>query len=188
VELQLRGEAIHSFDMRDPDDLESRLDGVWQYGVGRWMRLVERTRARRRECPLDPRWEPVVSTVFRHPAESAVRKRVRGGSTAQQALGTTLSRLAASGVVPRLAQGDEREFFARMAPGDIGSWLQNALRAIFAEQATDCFKQLTLARGEHEAALWLLTRVNAKRAEYWSVDDFHEELLGPADVNGVIIG
>jgi hypothetical protein len=188
IELQFRSEALESFGLRNPENLESNLDGLWQYGVARWMRLIKPTRQRRRECPLDPRWEPVVATVFRHPAEPAKRKRVRGGASAQQALGTTLSRLGSIGKLPKIAQGDEAAFVKSLGPEMATSWLMQSLSKIFEAQTRDCFEQLVLRYGAEPAAVWLLQRVNAIRAGYWSVDDLHEELLGPADDNGVILG
>lgn len=188
VELQLRSGILEEFSLRNPDELEASLDGLWQYGVRHWMRLIAPTRKRRRECPLDPRWEPVVETIFRHPAEPAKRKRIRGGSSAQQALGTTLSRLGSIGKLPKIAAGDEAAFVESLGPERTTRWLKESLSKIFEEQARDCFEQLVLRFGAEPAALWLLQRVNAIRAGYWSVDDLHEELLGPADEDGVICG
>jgi hypothetical protein len=184
VELQVRGEALDGFHLRNPDDLESRLDGVWQYGVGRWMRLIEPTRARRRECPLDPRWLPVTETIFKHPSEPATRRRLRGGATAPQALGTTLSRLEAIGSLPRVPPGDERRVVTAMSAEEAGSCLKALLESAFERQAADCFEQLILTKGgAHPALLDLVTKINARRARLWSFDD----LLGLSDSNGVII-
>lgn len=184
VELQVRGEALDDLDLRNPDDLDGRLDSVWQYGV-QWTRLVRPIRRRLRECPLDPRWEPVVKTVFNHASEPATRSRVRGGATAQQALGTAISRLGAIGHLPWLAQGNEAAFIAKMTLDEAESWLKRGLQVVFERQAEDCFRQLMLTKGA-VAPLWFLIKVNAMRAGYSSVDDLHEELLGPADSDGVL--
>jgi hypothetical protein len=170
-ELQVRGESLDDFDLRNPDDLEERLDAVWQYGFGRWTRLVNPIRRRLRECPLDARWEPVVGTVFRHVSEPATRHRVRGGATAQQALGTALSRLASIGRLPQTATGDERAVIAGMTEDELRCWLAETISTVFEWQADDCYKQLVLAKGLPRAALTTLIKINAVRASSWSGGD-----------------
>jgi hypothetical protein len=171
VEVQVRSEALDDFQLRDPRDLQAKMDSIWQYCVSRWVRMVVSTSRRRSRCALDPRWGAVVATVFDHPSEPAVRRRTRGGATAQHALGTVISRLGATGSLPNVVQGDEREFVDAMTPNQREIWLKQTLDEIAGRQSTDAFKQLVLRHGAHDAAVWLAVKLGSGRARFWSVDD-----------------
>lgn len=188
VEVQLRGAALDDFKLRDPVELQGKMDGVWQYCVGRWARLVVPTSTRRSRCGLDPRWQAVVATVFSRPSAPATRRRTRGGATALHALGTSISRLGATGNLPRAVVGDEMEFVNAMSPAELEIWLKHTLDEIGKRQAVDGFEQLVLLRGAHDAALWLAVKINARRARFWSADDLCEEFIDFAEEEGGIDG
>lgn len=187
VELQVRGDALESFKLRNPDELAGGIDGVWQYGVAKWVRLVNPTRKRLRECCLDARWQPVIGTVFEHPSEPATRIRNRGGATAPQALGMTLSRQGGIGNLPNIIQGDETAFVDAMSPGEQEEWLKSTLVEVFKRQSEDSCRELILTHGARDAALLLALKINASRARYWSTDDVFAELMGSTDLNGVTL-
>lgn len=161
--------------------LQAKMDSIWQYCVSRWVRMVVSTSRRRSRCALDPRWGAVVATVFDHPSEPAVRRRTRGGATAQHALGTVISRLGATGSLPNVVQGDEREFVEAMTPNQREIWLKRTLDEIAGRQSTDAFKQLVLRHGAHDAAVWLAVKLGSGRARFWSVD---ERALGGVQRSG----
>jgi hypothetical protein len=186
VEAQVRGEALDDFDLRSPFDLEGKMDGVWQYCMA-WVRLVVPTTTRRSRCELDPRWQAVAATVFSQPSAPATRIRTRGGATALHALGTSISRLGATGKLPRAVQGDETEFIDAMSPAELENWLKYTLDEIGKRQAVDGFEQLVLLRGAHDAALWLAVKINARRARFWSADDLCEAFIDFAE-QGDIVG
>ena len=94
VEFQLRGEVLDELKLRDLQNLEGTLDGIWQTGV-RWLRIVEpKSATRLSRCQLDSRWRAVTEVQFKHIAAPIKRVRVRGGATAEHAMGAVRSRLA----------------------------------------------------------------------------------------------
>lgn len=184
VEFQLRGEMLASLKLRNPEDLSSRVDSVWQYCVTRWLRMVVPTRTRRWRCPLDERWRVVVATVFYHPDEPATRRRVRGGATAEQALGTAMSRLGAIGKLPRTPGVDEQALVDAMSPGEQELWLRAMVECIFAAQAGDAYEQLIMKHGGREGALRMIVRLKEKRARFWSADDLTDGFIDGPELDG----
>lgn len=122
VEFQLRGEAVRDFGLRNPaapfdpvtgevfaGGISARLDPLWQ-ALLNWVRLIEprtvrqgRNRGRplqRSRCPDDARWSMLRAVRFRHKHEApARRRRLRGGVSAAQWVGTTISLLAHAGAL-----------------------------------------------------------------------------------------
>ena len=92
VEFQLRSEALRSFGIVNGENLESKLDGLWQYLTRHWLRIVEVDRSRLTRCKtLDKRWQVVQALAFSHRSAPAARRYDRGGASAQQALGGLFS-------------------------------------------------------------------------------------------------
>jgi len=92
VEFQLRSEALRSFGIVNAENLESKLDPLWQYLTRHWLRIVEVDRSRLTRCKtLDKRWSLVQALVFSHQSAPAARRYDRGGASVQQALGGLLS-------------------------------------------------------------------------------------------------
>jgi len=177
LEFQLRGTALDEFGLRDPDQLEGSLDAIWQYAVQRWLRLaLPGSASRLSRCRLDPRWEAVASTIFEHESTPAQRQRVRGGATAENALGTLISRVGGIGRLPTRCN-DELQSLVRVDPDALAAWLQSTLEAIFSTGAKDAFETLVRKYGVHEVAVRLAAKVNATRARFWSVDDLLDGLL-----------
>ncbi len=119
VEFQIRSEALDEFRLRDPWDVLTKLDAVWQYLTQRWVRMVEERRpgTRTRDCKIDPRWQAVTSARFYGDAGPIERMRRRGGATEDQALGAMLSCLAGNGALAKLAKGPLLEALTEHATG-----------------------------------------------------------------------
>lgn len=126
VEFQLRSETLEELavcscdlrtcacargQLRDPARLAAALDGVWQYLTTRWLRLtIPNSATRDHNRKTDPRWDLVQGVRFAHEIVPVRRVRRRGGATVAQALGTTMSSLAANGRLARIElDGFDRE-------------------------------------------------------------------------------
>lgn len=139
VEFQLRGEALSTFELRDPALIEVSLDPLWQYLTRDWLRLVvPGTSSRLSRCEVDPRWALLQGTVFVHESDPARRVYLRKGASAKHALGGLLSFSAASGidfgrvVLARAAEDEAGELRAYLA-----AWLSAGAEAMAAELERD---------------------------------------------------
>lgn len=139
AEFQLRSEALDTFQLRDPETLEAHLDGLWQYLVSKWVRLVQPgTNARKSRCLLDSRWELLTMVKFQHKAEPMARTYIRRGAGAKQALGGLLSFAAAAGVRRALlAQLADPEAAEAALRSELAEILAGAVPALAAELAKE---------------------------------------------------
>jgi hypothetical protein len=179
VEFQHRGEFLDEVELRDPDELEGKLDAVWQHDV-KWLRLVEpSTASRRTRCSLDPRWSAVAATEFRHRAEPVERVRNRGGAKPEHVLGAAMSRMASTGKLERIDLGvnedgeplDETGFVDRMEPPALAEWLAEKIARVFQGVVPDTLAATLNQRGPREAARRFLAKNNALVARFSSADD-----------------
>ena len=179
VEFQHRGTFLDEVKLRDPEQLSSKLDAVWQRDT-RWLRIVDRTTASRlHHCRLDPRWSAVQDVVFSHRAEPIVRERRRGGASPTHVAGAALSRLAAMGLIRRIDPGwdtygeilDERRFVDTMTAAESEQWAREYVSRTFAKAGADIVDSMIHRFGANEAAYRLLLRNNATVARFSSTDD-----------------
>ena len=113
VEARFRSGALREVDVgggaslrEQPDALEAHLGRLWGYATTRWARLIVPERGQRASrCRTDPRWEAVQAAPWT-PGASVERRRVRGGATAEQAVGSLLSYMAASGKLDGIDASD----------------------------------------------------------------------------------
>ena len=72
VEFQLRRAALRELGVESSQQLDSRIDPVWQYCI-KTFRLVQAGATRLRRAKLDPRWASLRSVVFVAPSGHARR-------------------------------------------------------------------------------------------------------------------
>jgi len=183
VEFQHRGPFLDETKLRDPYDLESKLDEIWAYDTQKFLRMKELGTASRLErCAEDPRWI-ATRAAFRHDVSPIPRTRaIRGGANAALVVGATLSHAAASGKLERLSVGQRPT-----SRDDIDAALDDALENVHlrarlvhelvrrtepanrraAEELAD---RLLLKHGG-KALTVLAERVNGLIARFSSVDD-----------------
>lgn len=164
VEFQLRSEALRSFGLVDPVQLEAgrALDALWQYLTRHWLRLISNDRENRSRCSTDPRWALLQGCQFRHASEPAARQFFRRGATAKHALGTWLSFVASHGATeggqlvwlpPGASEDEARGVLASMAE----RWLAAGLGAL-------CDRLVDLEGSAVAAVRYLSERVAAALA------------------------
>jgi hypothetical protein len=176
VEYQCRGTFLDDVELRNPHNLENNLDGVWQ-NVTRWARIVDPTSASRTcRCALDPRWQAVTGIVFRHVSAPVKRKRVRGGATPEQGLGAVLSRLAATGQLPRIelvtpdgeVAPNESEFANAFNLETGGAFVREYFQNLYSSAADDTAANHLRQHGANSAVLRIVARNNAAIARFSS--------------------
>jgi hypothetical protein len=131
VEFQHRGRVLDEMCLRDPRMLPTKLDEVWQRDT-RWLRLIDPDSAtRRKRCALDPRWQVVIATTFRHVAMPITRARLRGdGAQPAHVLGVVRSMLGARERLTWASVNDDGElvpessFADGMPPAEQEAWLR----------------------------------------------------------------
>jgi len=179
VEFQARGMALDELDLRDPDNLEERLDALWQYCVS-WLRLIEPGSASRlRRCKNDRRWEAVTSLIFFHESAPARRQRVRGGARAEHVLGAARSRLASLGILTSMplqvtADGEivgHEEFVNRLSEQDAAEAAAAYTRTLFEKAAREVTSTLLTQLGPRALLARLYVRNDASCARFGSDDD-----------------
>jgi hypothetical protein len=184
VEFQIRGEALDTFGARDARELPSRLDELWQYATRKWLKIIDpESASRRHRCDLDPRWLAVQAVCFVHEASPAKRVRCRGGAQPEQALGSSLSMLAARGLLKRIDTGcdkhgevlDELGFVKRMSEAAAEEWAREQASELCGEAGRAAIEDLAAKRGWRNATLVLVTRINAAVARFSSIDDFAKD-------------
>jgi hypothetical protein len=179
VEFQCRGEFLDEVGLRNPRELETKLDAVFQLCV-RWVRFIEPgTGSRRSRCQLDPRWRVVTETVFVHQASAIMRNREhRGGARPSHVAGAVRSVLAAAGrlirpnMVTSLGEvfADEREFAESIGPESAEKWVRKTHDEMFLQAAALVTEDILSRRGPSSAALAVATRTNATRARFSSAE------------------
>ena len=185
LEFQHRGTFLDEVKLRDPGDLERQLDAIWAYDTQRFLRMkVPGTASRLERCAEDARWL-AARCAFRHDVSPIVRTRaLRGGASAAQAIGATLSHSAAAGSLERVPL-DSRK--ARR--DDLDDWLDEAIEthnlharlydqvirrtAAANERASAEYTARLVAHHGADAPRVFGERVNALCARFWSVDDEH---------------
>lgn len=180
VEFQLRGVVLDEMKLRNPADLVSRMDSVWQRLTRWWTRLLVPTVGpkgkllRRTNWVNDPRWDVVQEVSFKTPnAEVIERHRVRGGATLEQAWGAMTSALAARGALsPVIVPGTEVELTASMSKEQARGLVY---RIILDACMTfgNVFAEYALGKGiPAEVAQMMVTRMLGTRARFASsLDD-----------------
>lgn len=183
LEFQHRGGFLDEIKLRGPHALEANLDAVWAYDTQRFLRMkVLGSASRLERCSDDPRWL-AARTAFEHEVSPIARTRaLRGGASAAQVVGATLSHSAAAGTLERAPQRNDT------APGDdLGRALDEALEALDVRarlldevlrrtapanaRASEEFVDRLLLRSGPEALKIFYERVNGLTARFWSVDD-----------------
>lgn len=140
VEYQVRGQVLRELEIRDPEKALGRLDAIWAYCTHKWLRLVDRTTATRRErCASDRRWRALDAVVFRE--RSAPARRLRAPSTphALRLVSVVLNYNAAAGFLA-FHVGDARLHVANWTDARAEAWIQqhlfdNAVRTVRATAA-----------------------------------------------------
>lgn len=182
VEFQHRGSFLDEIRLRNPSDLEGKLDAVWQHDV-KWLRLIEPQGATRRtRAPLDPRWRVVAASKFHHVAQPIARTRLRGGAKPEHVLGAAISRQAAIGRLQRVDNVvtpdgeviDVSEIRNTMTQGDALRDLRARLHDLHLTCADDELNALTRHEPPCDALVRYITKCNAKVARFSSVDDTTE--------------
>ncbi len=109
LEAEIQGKALDELSLRDPTNLQDKLDSAWRYLFGTpgskvaWLRLADLDTATRRErCATDPRWTFFQQAVFDRPDCSPAErvKGSRGGAPIAQVAGAMRGALAARGQLP----------------------------------------------------------------------------------------
>ncbi|HET9932458.1 MAG TPA: hypothetical protein VFQ35_17265, partial [Polyangiaceae bacterium] len=183
AEFQHRGPFLDEINLRDPYALEPNLDAIWAYDTQRFLRMkVPGTASRVERCADDPRW---VATrgAFRHDVSPIARTRaLRGGASAAQVVGATLSHSAAAGSLERaphlerVTQRDELCDAFEDAIETIGGYdrvYNEVLRRTApanARASAEFAARLVLRHGP-DALKVFFGRVNGLNARFWSVDD-----------------
>jgi hypothetical protein len=183
LEFQHRGTFLDEVKLRNPADLERQLDAIWAYDTQCFLRMkVPGTASRRERCAEDPRWL-AARGVFRHDVSPIGRTRaLRGGASAMQVIGATLSHSARAGKLRGLPRDEGR------TPGDDpGDWLDEAVATYnLRDQLYEAVLSRTAPANERAAAEYtdrlvfrygadalrvFSERVDGLNARFWSVDD-----------------
>jgi hypothetical protein len=183
VEFQCRGTFLDEVELRNPHELEGKLDSVWQ-NVTRWARIIDPTSATRAcRCALDPRWQAVAAVVFRHTSAPVKRRRVRGGATPEQGLGAVLSRMAATGQLSRIREvtpdgevvRNEVEFADAFNLETGGAFVRDYLRTLYSAAAEETAAHFLRKHGTTATIVRLVARNNAAIARFSSSDESEGE-------------
>lgn len=170
VEFQLRSEALKTFGLVDPVDLDAEaLGALWCYLTQEWLIMRMPTSARTGRCKLDRRWEVVQKQAFEHAHTPAARVYFRRGAGAKHALGTWLSFAAHAGA--REGGGGLRIPFPQLPARDLSvpsERLQadveafDALAKVLAEWAKEGMRllldDLVAEHGAQSALVYVLER------------------------------
>lgn len=181
VEFRLRSEVLHELGARDGlDAFRSKLDALWGYCARLWLRLVvPGTAERPSRCALDPAWATVRRVQFSHKMPPGDRVRVRGGASAAQAFGASLSHVAAVDKQPAPFESvDETTGEVRTAPEALAvlddaavvDLLTTRVAGIFAATARAVALDFVERLGLRAAAEFVLVREGAARARFSSAD------------------
>jgi hypothetical protein len=171
VEFQVRGEALDDFKIRDPKDLEKKLDSIWQYCTQQWLRVVDvDTSIRRARCALLPCWDVVRTTVFLHPDVPAVRLRVRGGATMANMFGTLCSALGRTARLPQIAHGAMRHLVDKLEH-ELIDYTKQTLDALFAETRKAFMAEMIERHGWREACHRILAKIQSTAARFATSDN-----------------
>jgi hypothetical protein len=183
VEFQVRGEVLDEIDLRNPADLEGKLDATWGMCT-KWLRLVEpNTATRQSRCKLDPRWQSVARVVFVQQAPPIVRQRVRGGASAAHVLGAVRSLLASNGKLRRIdlppsEDGEipsEKDFADGLTDAQAELWVHSHANRVFPQAERHVALVLIQQFGAKGAVERLIAKNNAKVARFSSADDDRTE-------------
>lgn len=177
VEFRLRSEALHELGARDGLDAFRRgLDAIWSYCSGLWLRLVDRESADRlSRCTVTDAWHVVQEVEFLHRAAPAARKRIRGGATAAQVFGSTLSHLGAReglhGLIPEFVDEhgevlDELSAARSLKEDDQIKRIGSIVSSIFRRAADFVVETLLDKSDPQEALSFVLFRAHAARARF----------------------
>jgi hypothetical protein len=181
IEFQLRGVAMDQLDLRDCEQLASRLDPVWQYLVNDWVRLaVPDTASRRTNWELDPRWQVVRLVTFVHKAAPAERLRRRGGARMAHTSGCVLSAIVSRHDIGPPVEPAPISELPKMvghgpSPRAYADWCARAIRlneanlaAAYKTESSDDFIERF---GPIDGWERYKKRWNTARARFWSLSD-----------------
>lgn len=169
VEFQLRGEVLDEMKLRNPAELEEKLDQVWQYCT-RWLRCIDlQSATRRKRCDILPAWVIVRETKFRHTETPITRKRVRGGATVENMFGTLISYLGRSGRLRQMFAGSVERFVDAL-DFEAVDVLKQVLEECFTEAAKGYVAEMLNKHGWREAALRAFGKVQATHARFFDSD------------------
>lgn len=170
VEFQLRGVMLDEAGLRDPEDLQTKLDAVWQYTT-RWVRLIDVASAtRRKRCALLPCWDVVQHTHFAHDDAPIRRERKRGGATAAHVFGALLSYLATKAALKLDWTGDAEAMVNHLdfeALEYVRARYQDAFKTAFEAVLADTVQRY----GWREACVRLLGKEQAVHARFFESDN-----------------
>lgn len=181
VEFRLRSEVLHELGARDGlDAFRGKLDALWGYCARLWLRLVvPGTAERPSRCALDPAWATVRLVQFVHATPPGERVRIRGGASAAQAFGASLSHVAATDKQPpRYESLDETtgelrtvvETLAVMEDAQVADLVTARVSGIFEATARAVALDFVERLGLRGAAEFVLVREGAARARFSSAD------------------
>lgn len=170
VEFQIRSQALKTFGLLDPLDLDAEaLGSLWCYLTQEWLIMRQPTSARTGRCKLDPRWEVVQKRAFEHAHTPAARVYFRRGAGAKHALGTWLSFAAHAG--GREGAGGLRIPFPQLPARDLSVPAErlkadveafDALAKVLAEWAKEGMRllldELVKEHGAQSALVYVLER------------------------------
>ncbi|MEO8178350.1 MAG: hypothetical protein ABI895_05910 [Deltaproteobacteria bacterium] len=138
LEAQLKSEALQTLNATRPQDLPSKLDGIWQYlfvgggSQGAWLRLVDPATATRRErCGVDERWRIFADVHFSSVA-SGPAQRVMGrrrGLSVPEVTGSLLSHLGSAGLLQLPRSGTPMQQLEQ----DVAAFVQQAGATVVAK-------------------------------------------------------
>lgn len=168
IEFQLRGEILDELRLRDVQSLEQRLDAVWQTCVNCFRFGQPDSATRRSRCKLDERWQAVQAVQFAHHASPIKRARIRGGASAEHAMGALISRLASTSRLRRInlvspdgeVFSSERNFAASMSEGEATEFVLTYARSRCDAFAIEFAETITTKLRPHAAVARLVARHN----------------------------
>jgi hypothetical protein len=183
VEFQVRGDALKELGLREPRVLLDRLDAVWGYCTRKWVRLVRRDTATRRErCHTDARWGVVQRVTFaRADGEIATRVRVRSPARARLVAGVALNYAASVGAIESMAVGDARAHVVPWTERAAEAFVRKRLATVMWRASAEAAQDLLRAYGPKDAAAYLIERGNAAIARASTVSDDVAERKAIAD-------
>jgi hypothetical protein len=167
VEYRMRGRLLDELEIRDPDRCLDRLDAVWGYCTTKWLRLVDRSTATRKErCRSDHRWRALEAVVFVARAEPAKRRRPPATPHALRQLSASLNYAACVGALGGVA-GDARTHVANWSNARAEAWIQEDLFR-WAQLTARAAAQVWIGRYDDavEAAAALIEKKSAAVAKY----------------------